>query len=103
MAKEFAKAFYRSKAWKDCRKGYISSVDGLCERCLTNGNYKPGKILHHKKYLTPENINDPYVTLNWSNLEYVCQDCHNLEHHGKYLAIREDVTFDAEGNLIAKE
>ncbi|WP_238899355.1 HNH endonuclease [Clostridium sp. YIM B02500] len=95
MAREFAKAFYNSIAWKKCKKGFIKSVYGLCNRCG-----KPGKIVHHKVVLTPSNINDPSVTLNWNKLEYLCQDCHNKEHMSKYKAIRDDVTFDDEGNLI---
>jgi len=95
MAKEWAKSFYQSKAWKKCRDGYIKSVYGLCERCG-----KPGYIVHHKKYITPKNINDPNITLNWDNLEYICQDCHNKEHHEKYSATRNDVMFDEEGNLV---
>lgn len=102
MAKEYAKAFYRSKAWLQCRAGYINSVNGMCERCLKRGKYKPGKILHHINYITKSNINDPYITLNWSNLEFVCQDCHNLEHHANEYAVREDVMFDDEGNLIQR-
>lgn len=35
MAKEFARAFYNSKRWKDCRRAYIAkriSIDGgMCE------------------------------------------------------------------------
>ncbi|WP_019243657.1 MULTISPECIES: HNH endonuclease [Bacillus] len=95
MAKEWAKRFYKSKAWRQCRDSYISKVHGLCERCK-----QPGKILHHKEYLTPNNIDDPYVSLNHDNLEYLCQDCHNKEHHEKYSPVRSDVMFDKEGNLV---
>lgn len=95
MAKEFAKAFYRSKEWKKCRNGYIKSVYSLCERCN-----KPGYILHHKILLTPQNINDSSVTLNWDNLEYLCQECHNKEHFEKYSGIKQGLGFDDEGNLI---
>ena len=102
MAKKYAIKFYKSKAWQECRASYINSVNGLCERCLKQGKYKPGKIVHHLNYITKNNINDPYVTLNHDNLEYVCQDCHNLEHHGNSMALRNDVTFDADGNLISK-
>ena len=35
--------------------------------------------MHHKIYLTPQNINDPAVTLAEDNLELLCQDCHNKE------------------------
>ena len=41
-----------------------------------------GYIVHHKVELTPDNINDPDVTLNMANLLYLCQDCHN-KIHGK--------------------
>lgn len=102
--KEFARQFYKSKAWKDCREGYISSVNGLCERCIKKGKIVPGKIVHHKVTLTPENINDPTITLNWELLEYVCQDCHNQEHHGSDEGVtRDDVMFDINGDLIKKE
>jgi len=95
MAKDYAKKFYKSKAWRECRASYISKVYGLCERCK-----QPGKILHHKEYITPDNINDPNITLNHDNLEYLCQDCHNREHHERYSSVRYGLEFDAEGNLI---
>lgn len=78
--KDFAKAFYKSKEWKRCRDGYIKSVGGLCERCLSEGLIVPGYIVHHKCYLTPENIHDTSITLDWNNLEYLCHTCHNKEH-----------------------
>ena len=81
MAQQFAKKFYRSKEWLKCRRAFISqreSIDGgMCMRC----GERPGYIVHHTIYLTPENINDPNVSLNFRNLEYVCQECHNEEHN----------------------
>jgi 5-methylcytosine-specific restriction protein A len=100
VAKEYARTFYNSKAWKKCKRGYILSVNGLCERCLKQGKYVPGYIVHHKQYITPSNINDPNITLNWGNLEYVCQDCHNKEHQQKYGATREGLTFNENGELV---
>lgn len=44
------------------------------------GVYTPGKIVHHKIWLTPDNIHDTSITLNWDNLMLVCQDCHNKIH-----------------------
>lgn len=58
--------------------------------------------MHHTTYLTPENINDPMVSLNHDVLEYLCQDCHNREHMEKYSPIREDVMFDSNGDLIRR-
>lgn len=103
MARPFAIKFYNSKAWKKCREGYIQSVNGLCERCLANGKYTPGYELHHKVWLTPENINDPYITLNWKKLEFLCSPCHSKEHMTKYKPLRDGLMFDDEGNLIETE
>lgn len=78
--KEYAASFYKSKAWQRCRSGYIKSVGGLCERCLAEGRIVPGVIVHHKIYVTPENINEPSVILNWDNLELLCREHHEQEH-----------------------
>ena len=80
MAKEYAKAFYKSKRWEKCRAAYISYRGGLCERCYAQGIVKAGVIVHHKKYITPENINDPMITTDFSNLELLCHECHDSEH-----------------------
>lgn len=89
MAQEFAKVFYRSKAWQRCRSEYAKSVGHLCERCLTKGIYKPGEIVHHKIEITPDTINNPAVTLSWDNLELVCRDCH-AKLHGSVKRYRVD-------------
>ena len=78
--KPYAAAFYSSKAWQRCRAGYRRSVGGLCERCRARGLIVPGEIVHHKVHLTPENINNPDIALNWSNLELLCRDCHAEVH-----------------------
>ena len=75
------KAFYHSAAWKKCRSEYIASVGGLCERCLERGVVRPGRVVHHKRYITPDRIQDPEVLLDRRNLEYLCQQCHNEEHN----------------------
>lgn len=93
-----AKRLYKSAAWRRCRESYISKVHGLCERCE-----EPGKIVHHKTHIDSENVHDPEVTLNHSNLEYLCQTCHNREHHEKYSPVRYGMAFDNDGNLINLE
>ena len=101
MAKEWAKPFYNSKEWRECRSSYIASVYGLCETCLSRGRITPGKILHHLIYLSLENINDPNVSLNHALLRYDCQECHNREHHGEDTeAVKEGLKFDENGQLI---
>ena len=76
----WAKRFYKSKAWQRCRSAYVASVGGLCEVCLAAGNYRPGEIVHHRIPLTPDNIDDPSVTLDFGNLELVCRECHAALH-----------------------
>lgn len=80
MAREFAKQFYSSKAWKDCRMAYIKSVGGLCERCLSAGRIRAGSVVHHKIRVEPWTITDASITLDHSNLELLCRECHELEH-----------------------
>ncbi len=103
MARDFAIKFYNSKEWKKCREAYKQSVNGLCERCLANGKYVAGEEVHHKIYLTPENINNPDITLNWDRLELLCATCHSKEHMSKYDVVRDDVMFDENGDLIRSE
>ncbi len=78
--KQYAEQFYKSQAWKDCRAAFAASKRGLCERCLKKGLYKAGEIVHHKTPITPDNIGDPDITLNWNNLMLVCRDCHAELH-----------------------
>ncbi len=80
MAREFAREFYQSVAWKRTREAYKKSVGGLCERCRAKGLISPAEIVHHKVHLSPENINDIDVTLGFGNLEAVCRRCHAEIH-----------------------
>ncbi|MFR7478296.1 MAG: HNH endonuclease [Acutalibacteraceae bacterium] len=81
--KEYAKRFYRSKAWRDTREAYARSKAGLCENCLAKGIWKAGEIVHHKEPITPETINNPSITLAWDNLQLLCRDCHAWAHEKK--------------------
>ena len=83
MAKEYAKGFYKSQAWQKCRESYIKYRGGLCERCLAKGLIKAGVIVHHKNYISADNIQDNEITTNFDNLELLCIDCHNKEHKKK--------------------
>lgn len=79
----YAESFYKSKEWKKCRAAYAKSRGNLCELCLKRGFIVPGVIVHHKVHITPDNIGDPTVTLNWDNLQLVCRDCHAEIHAEK--------------------
>lgn len=83
MAKAFAKKFYSSQAWQDCRNRYAARRGYLCENCLRKGIYRPGEIVHHKIEIDPVTIYNPEVSLNPDNLELLCRDCH-AEMHKSY-------------------
>lgn len=94
--KDYAKKFYKSKKWQKCRQAFINSrtmIDGgLCQHC----HAAPGYIVHHKVHITPQTINNPDITLNHDNLEFVCHECHNKEHLGEKMRVK----FDVEGKVI---
>lgn len=88
--KDYAESFYKSKAWQQVSKLYMSSKNYICERCEG-----VGVICHHKIYITPQNITDINITLNMDNLECLCQDCHNKEH-----SLQNNLfSFDESGNI----
>ena len=91
--KLYAEKFYKSKSWRGCRDAFFSYRQGVCERCTG-----PGEIVHHKEYITPSNINNPEITLNWDNLELLCRECHNREHGNQ--VTDDGVCFDENGDLI---
>lgn len=105
MAKEFAKSFYNSKAWKRCRDGYLAKRvgedGGLCEEC----HERPGEELHHIKELRLDNVGNADITLNHDNLMWLCKDCHFTKHKEaafKQLSkrrriLKDGVWFDLEG------
>lgn len=80
MAKRFSKDFYNSGVWQDARDAYVKdriAIDaGACELC----GLEPGTEVHHKIFLTPDNIDDPEISLNPENFELLCYRCHRLRH-----------------------
>lgn len=77
---KYAERFYKSTAWKMTASNYAKSVGGLCEECLRRGIYRPAEAVHHKIHLTPTNIENPEIALDWNNLEALCRKCHAEKH-----------------------
>ena len=75
--------FYTTRAWRKCRDTYLSSVGRLCENCLKKGLIVPADHVHHIKPITPENLNNPAITLDSSNLMALCEGCHHELHTKK--------------------
>lgn len=108
MARDFAKSFYRGKAWRAVQVSYmrqpVQTRRGtcpplMCERCfeLTH-RLVPAEIVHHKIVLDESNIDDPDVTLNTDNLMRVCRDCHAQLHSSSDFVPR--VAFDENGRVV---
>lgn len=95
--KQFAEHFYKSASWVKCRNAYMKSKHHLCEECLKNGTIKAAEEVHHIVWLTPDNINDPNITLSEDNLICVCRECHRRLHNKKN---NERYRVDEEGFVI---
>lgn len=94
--REWAAGFYLSKSWRQTRAAYLAA-NPLCERCERAGCVRPAEMVHHRRHITRTTINDTRITLDWANLESLCNDCHNKEHHtteriGRY-------TINADGSI----
>ena len=86
--------FYVSVVWIDCSRAY-RKAHPYCEQCLKNHIITLADDVHHKIKLTPENITDPMVTLNWANLESICDKHHKKEHKkqaGRRWTVEQDGT-----------
>ena len=93
------KQFYKSKAWQRARQAYIDyriALDGgLCEVC----HEKLGLIVHHEIWLDDINCNDPEISLNEDNFQYVCQTCHNQAKDPR-LAVPGRCKYGPNGEII---
>ena len=112
MAREFAKAFYKSEAWQNKRNYILIRDQYRCKRCGKSGALE----VHHIIHLTPENIHDAAITLSDENLTTLCLDCHFAVHEEdkkrgqKIRASKEKKSdcsdgfmFDANGFLVPVE
>ena len=48
--------------------------------CLASGIYRAGEVVHHITELTPDNISNPDISLNFNNLKLLCRDHHGQAH-----------------------
>ena len=75
--------FYTTRAWRKCRASFLKEKGGLCEVCLSKGQIEPAVHVHHRVPITPENLSDPAITLDHSNLMALCEECHQAQHRTK--------------------
>jgi 5-methylcytosine-specific restriction endonuclease McrA len=75
--------FYTSRAWRHCRENKLKEAGGLCEICYSRGLIVPAVHVHHKIHITPDNLDNPAITLDHSNLMALCEECHAEQHRTK--------------------
>lgn len=72
--------FYTTQTWRKCRASFLKEKSGLCELCLSQGLIEPAVHVHHKKPITPDNLDNPEITLNHRNLMALCEEHHQEQH-----------------------
>ena len=72
--------FYTTRAWRKSRESFLQEKGRLCEICLSKGLIEPAVHVHHKVPITADNLNDPRITLDHSNLMALCEECHQEQH-----------------------
>ena len=97
MAREWARKFYRSKAWRTLRAEVLHRDLYSCEECGGRATE-----VHHAIPLTPANIDDPTVALNPALLHSLCHDCHAAITLGR-ADCADGFFFDADGQLTPRE
>ena len=87
---------YQSTEWKKIRKLKLQQ-NPLCEECLKMGLITPAQCVHHRIWLTLDNVHNPEIALNMENLVSLCLQCHNNIHsrsaHQRY-------KIDSDGEII---
>ena len=75
--------FYTTQAWRKSRASFLKERGGLCEICMSKGLIEPAVHVHHKMPITADNLDDPKITLDHSNLMALCEECHQEQHRKK--------------------
>ncbi len=67
---------YKTSRWRKLRQTIIRRDFGLCQECKRRNIYTKGTVVHHIVEARED------ITLFWqeTNLELVCDACHNREH-----------------------
>ncbi|EEI9985213.1 TPA: HNH endonuclease [Listeria innocua] len=68
--------FYKCKEWLSLRQEALKRDNYECQRCKKKGKQRQADCVHHIKYVKEF----PAFALTLSNLECLCNQCHNEEH-----------------------
>lgn len=89
------KSFYNKRVWKDLANAIRKERFYLCDVC----GCPDSKEVHHIQPLTEQNITDPNISLNRSNLVLLCRDCHNYVHSRWQPTEANQYIFDSCGRI----
>ena len=56
--------------------------------------------MHHIIHLSPENVDNPEISINQDNLLLLCKECHNKKH--ERFTDKKKYKFDSDGNIVKK-
>lgn len=77
--------FYKSKQWKELRLIALRRDKFECQLCKAKGKYHKAECVHHLKEVKPF----PHLALTLSNLQSLCNSCHNSVHDRMGIHLRE--------------
>lgn len=90
IMQEWAKQFYKSKAWQACREAAIKRDAYLCIDCAKQNKITAAEEVHHVIELTADNIEDASISLNLDNLASLCRECHRARHGARQRRYKVD-------------
>ncbi len=96
MARDFAKQFYKSKAWERARAYVLMRDKYRCRMCGSASDLE----VHHIVPLSPDTISQPFYATNEGNLMTLCTSCHMALHAAERSGASEilpTIVFDENG------
>lgn len=101
VAKPEMQWFYKSGAWKSVRLQALKRDHFSCQLCKQRATE-----VHHLIELNTENVNDKNISLNLTNLQSLCHDCHSrltrAEHGLQNFDCDDEFYFDENGLLLPR-
>jgi 5-methylcytosine-specific restriction endonuclease McrA len=87
------RSIYNDHTWRKISR-LQRKREPLCERCSAAGRLAHAEVVHHKIPITEATR---HLMYDVSNLECMCRECHEVEHHR---AAGYSNEFDASGHYV---
>ena len=88
-----ADPFYGSAAWQKARRARLMMDNGLCQECMRRfeaggSSPRPATMVHHIIPISRR----PDLRLDLSNMESLCNECHERMHPDRFHRSQDYVT-----------